>query len=84
MLSSFGNIKDRKLRGKAAGRSEEILHEAKDWGIQLNQYCYNNVMDAWARAGYPDRAEAIFLEMCEAYKHGNDLAKPDSSSFNSK
>lgn len=48
-----------------------------------NTYCYNSVMDCWARASFPERAEAVYLTMCDDYNNGNDNAKPERVTFNS-
>ncbi len=77
-------------RFQAAEKVEELLHEMKQqyevWSsnVRPNVYCYNNTIDAWARAGNAQRAEAIFLEMCEDYKNGNESAEPETATFNSK
>lgn len=52
--------------------------------LQPNSYCYNNVMDIWARQGKPEKVEAIFLQMCKDVNDGNSAAKPITSTYNSK
>ena len=44
---------------------------------------YSTVMNAWARAGMPDRAARVLRAMYDDYKTGNNpSAKPDLQSFN--
>ena len=76
-------------RPRAAQKVEDILHHMKQQFncgasiVRPNVYCYNNAIDAWARASNPNKAEEIFLEMCEDYKNGNESAKPQTVTFNS-
>lgn len=77
-------------RPQAAEKVERLLHYMKqqyDSGaskVRPNVYTYNNAIDAWAGASNPNKAEEIFLEMCEDYKNGNESAKPQTVTFNSK
>lgn len=59
-------------------------YETNKTRVRPNVYCYNNAIDAWARVGDAQRAETIFLEMCDDYKNGNESAKPQTATFNSK
>jgi pentatricopeptide repeat protein len=54
-----------------------------DVAVRPNSYCYHSVMDCWARASMAERAEAVFLTMCEDYRNGNESAKPHTTTFNS-
>lgn len=71
-------------------KGEEILNEMRESyqngniRLQPNSYCYNSVMDIWARKGKPDKVEAIFLQMCKDVTNGNSAAKPVTSTYNSK
>jgi len=71
-------------------KAEGILNEMRESfqggnaRLQPNSYCYNNVMDIWARQGKPDKVEAIFLDMCKDVNIGNSAAKPTTSTYNSK
>jgi pentatricopeptide repeat protein len=71
-------------------KAEEILNDMREsylngnMRLQPNSYCYNSVMDAWARKGNPDKAEAIFLQMCKDVNDGNVAAKPTSATYNSR
>jgi pentatricopeptide repeat protein len=75
---------------KAALKAEETLDEMRGSYIggnirmRPNSYCYNCVMDVWARQGKPSNAEAIFLKMCNDVDQGNPAAKPTTASFNSR
>jgi len=88
VIACLANSKNK--REEAALRAEKLLHDMKRrWkaGDRLTQpttHSYNSVMNAWARAGEPRRADEIFREMLEDYKNGNDAAKPQTSTFNSK
>jgi pentatricopeptide repeat protein len=76
-------------RPRAAQNVEALLHHMKKQfecgasNVRPNVYCYNSAIDAWARASNPNKAEEIFLEMCEDYKNGNETAKPQTVTFNS-
>lgn len=71
-------------------KAEGMLNEMREsfqrgnFRLQPNSYCFNNVMDIWARQGKPDKVEAIFLEMCKDVNEGNLAAKPTTSTYNSK
>jgi pentatricopeptide repeat protein len=75
---------------KAALRGEKILNDMREsynngnMRLQLDYICYNSVMDAWATKGRPEKAEALFLQMCKDAGAGNSAAKPHVSTFNSK
>lgn len=43
-----------------------------------------SVINAWARAGAPTRAEDIFRVMLQDFSMGNEAAKPTTSTYNSK
>lgn len=44
---------------------------------------YSTVMNAWARAGQPERAAKVLRRMYDDYYlGGNEAAKPDLQSFN--
>jgi pentatricopeptide repeat protein len=74
----------------AAVKADEVLDEMREsymkgnMRLQPNSYCYNSVMDVWARQGKPDRAEAIFLQMCNDVNNGNAAAKPTCITYNSR
>lgn len=51
--------------------------------LRPNFYTYNSVMNAWARAGEPEKAESVLKEMYEDYvTRGNTSAQPKTDSFN--
>jgi pentatricopeptide repeat protein len=51
--------------------------------VRPNFVTYSTVMNAWARAGMPDRAARVLRAMYDDYKTGNNpSAKPDLQSFN--
>ena len=89
-MTCLSKTKDESKRTGAAKAVERLLHQMKNRfetgasRVRPNVFCYNNAIDAWARASNADKAEAIFLEMCEDYKNGNESAKPETSTFNSK
>jgi pentatricopeptide repeat protein len=52
--------------------------------LRPNSYIYSSVMNAWARAGKPERAESVFKEMYEDFAvNGNKSAAPNTITFNS-
>lgn len=87
VLACLANTKHN--RQIAAGKAEHILIEmresfkAGDRRMRPNSFCYNNVMDAWARSDNPKRAESVFLQMCEDFRDGNEAAKLQTTTFNS-
>lgn len=69
---------------ESARRASSILQEAWDNSerdlLWPSSNMYNAVLNAWARAGNPSKAEAILHEMIEKSFH-NPLCTPDSSTF---
>lgn len=52
-------------------------------GVRPDFVTYSTVMNAWARAGMPDRAARVLRAMYDEYKTGNNpSSKPDLQSFN--
>ena len=89
VIASLASSKDD--RAEAAKRAEQYLEEMKrryangDLNVKPNTLTYNAVMNAWARAGLPEKAESLLNEMYEEYmNNGNDDIKPRTDSFNSK
>jgi len=89
-MTCLSKTKDVGKRHQAAKNVDELLRQMQasyqngSSNVRPNVYCYNNAIDAWARAGNAQRAEEVFLEMCEDYKNGNESAKPQTVTFNSK
>ena len=54
----------------------------KDPSIRPDFITYSTVINAWARAGQPDRASRVLKAMYDDYLGGNEHAKPDRQSFN--
>jgi len=50
--------------------------------VRPDSVTYSTVMNAWARAGQPDRAARILRAMFDDYLSGNPTAKPDVQCFN--
>jgi pentatricopeptide repeat protein len=53
--------------------------------VCLNAISYTSVIDAYAKSGKrgpAQKAEEIFHQMEQAYKNGNEDAKPNAHSFN--
>jgi pentatricopeptide repeat protein len=69
----------------APNRAEKFLRDlgtTDAYGeIAPNRITFNNVINAWAKAGSPDRAEEILLRMEELSKHGVPDVAPDAISF---
>jgi pentatricopeptide repeat protein len=86
-LACLANCKDNLT--EAATKAEEILNNMRESyqngnsSLRPNSYCYNVVIDAWARQENPHKAEEIFLLMCKDVNRGNTAAKPQTSTYNS-
>lgn len=85
------NVPRRKQASKQtelAVQAERILadmqtrFEAGDVKARPNTVVYNCVLNAWALAGPPERAESLFQRMYEDYVDGNTGAKPSCDTFN--
>jgi pentatricopeptide repeat protein len=85
------NVPRRKEAGKQkelADQAERILadmqtrFQAGDEKSRPNTVVYNCVLNAWALAGPPERAEALFQRMYQDYVDGNTGAKPSCDTFN--
>lgn len=68
----------------AAHAAEQVLQEMWD-RVELDHFVpsvtiYNAVLSAWARAGHPDKAEAILRDQCEKAQL-YDYCRPDATSF---
>lgn len=74
---------------EAAMKATEILnsmrenYESGNSRMSPNAHCYNVVMDVWARQGNPEKAEEIFMQMCNDVRRGNLAAKPQTATYNS-
>lgn len=70
--------------GEIAEKTLRRMIEAgkEDPNVRPNSVTYSTVMNAWARAGQPDRAAAVLRAMYDDYLDGNEAAKPDLMSFN--
>lgn len=86
-------VLDALAKSGQASRAEQLLtrieqDESNDAvldGIRLNAISYTCVIDAYAKSpekGAAQRAEAVFKRMDQAYRGGNEDAKPTSQSFN--
>jgi len=67
----------------AGHRAEEILRMAEQ-EMELNHVVYNVTIQAWERSKHVDstkRIDILFREMMDQYEHGNEDAKPDSTTF---
>jgi hypothetical protein len=64
---------------------QELDQNNKEWqGVQPNARLYTSVIQGWANAGAPERAEILLKQMYEEYRlHGNSDVKPNIWSFNS-
>lgn len=88
VLACFANSRDN--RAAAAEKAEDLLNDmrsrwqAGDKSMQPTSHTFNSVMNAWACAGEPTRADTVFNLMCDDFKRGNERAKPETPSFNSK
>jgi pentatricopeptide repeat protein len=88
VLACLANSQDNRV--EAAEKAEGLLYDmrsrwkAGDKTMQPTIHTFNTVMNAWARAGKPLRADSVFNLMCDDFKKGNELAKPSTTSFNSK
>ncbi len=69
----------------APNRAEKFLRElgaTHSYGdIAPNRITFNNLINAWAKGGSPDRAEEILLRMEELSKTGVPDVAPDAISF---
>ena len=85
VLSAISNT--RIGRSKAARQAENVLNDMRaryEEGSEVvkpNSFCYNAVMNAWARAGKPECANKILEEMYSDFAKGNEDAKPSVASF---
>jgi pentatricopeptide repeat protein len=75
---------------KGADRAESLFQEMKriasdegDSDLAPNTMSYNAILDAHARRGNAERAEALLEEMYTEYSRGNENTKPDLVSYNS-
>jgi len=69
----------------APNRAEKLL---RDMGttdscgeLAPNRVTFNSVLNSWAKAGSPDRAEEILFRMEELSKQGTPDIAPDAISF---
>jgi pentatricopeptide repeat protein len=74
----------------AADKAEFFFKQQKERyaagakSLRPDCYTYTCVMNAWAQAGKPERAESILREMYEDFAaNGNTSAAPNANSFNS-
>ena len=56
---------------------------AKDPALSPDTKSYNMVVDAYAKIGDPESAEAILLRLEKLWKAGNEKVKPDTILYNS-
>ena len=59
------------------------LADAGDEMVRPDRFTYSTVINAWAKYGHAERAEAVLNGMLEDYAKGNQAAKPDLQCFNS-
>jgi pentatricopeptide repeat protein len=71
----------------APNKAEKFL---RDWGSHEsgvdaapNRVTFNNLINAWAKSGCPDRAESILQHMDQMSKQGLEGISPDTVSFTS-
>jgi len=71
----------------APNRAERLLRETEEKfthaSIAPNRVTFNVLIDAWAKSGQPERAQAILLRMEELAKTGVTDMEPDFVSFSS-
>jgi len=83
----YAVARDRAGRNNGHLSEQTLLRMIKDAkenpNVRPNFVTYSTVMNAWARAGQPDRAAAVLRSMYDDYQqNGNESAKPDLQSFN--
>jgi pentatricopeptide repeat protein len=64
-------------RAEAWLRATQELFQKGEEDCRLNSRSYTAVLDAFARRGQSESAEAILEEMCKDFANGNRNAKPD-------
>jgi hypothetical protein len=66
---------------KVFRRLKQLYESTGDDRFKPDTRTYVNVLNAWASAGHPERAQSLVLQMYDDYAAGNEAAIPDVRCF---